>query len=205
MEYCGYGKYERAGPLNLELGGRGLRMRLAFLRLVIGVAFIVFAGPTSAQVRQETPCKRAEAELFLPLAGRWSVEWTDRVAPGQYAKARASARIEADLLGCAVVEHFDGTRKGQPFMSVSIISFGNKDSLQRSLIDSGHGQFLLFEGSREGKVVRFEWVRALRGRTMMLRHEYRALQRNSFETETQLSTDGGSTWDLVQRAKYQRD
>jgi hypothetical protein len=180
-------------------------MRLLVLRRVIGIVFLVIAGPANAQVRPATPCQRAEASLFLPLAGRWSVEWTDRVAPGQYARARASARIEADLLGCAVVEHFDGARQGRPFMSVSIISFGNNDTLQRSLIDSSHGQFLLFEGSRKGKVVRFEWVRALPSRTMMLRHEYRALQRNSFETETQLSTDGGRRWDLVQRAKYRRD
>ena len=171
----------------------------------MGVAFLVITGPANAQVHQATQCKREEAALFLPLAGRWSVEWTDRVAPGQYAKARASARIETDLLGCAVVEHFDGIRKGQPFMSVAIISFGNSDTLQRVLIDSSHGQFLLFEGSRQRNLVRFEWVRALPGRKMMLRHDYRALQRDSFETETHLSTDGGGTWDLVQRARYDRD
>lgn len=192
-------------PSNLPLGGRELRTRLLFARVVFGVAFIVIAGPTDAQVRQASSCRREEAELFLPISGHWSVEWTDRLAPGKYAKTKASARIEADLLGCAVVEHFDGTRQGEPFMSVSIISFGNAETLQRSLIDSSHGQFLLFEGARQGRVVRFEWVSAIPGRKMKLRHEYRALQQNSFATETQLSTDGGRTWNLVQRAEYERD
>ena len=195
-----------SSPLSRQpSGGRELRTSLLFAHVVIGVLFIGIAGPADAQVRQASPCKREEAELFLPLAGQWSVEWTDRLAPGKYARAKARARIEADLLGCAVVEHFAGTRQGEPFMAISVVSFGNSETLQRSLIDSSHGQFLLFEGSREGKVVRFEWVRASPGRTMKLRHEYRAIQKNSFETATQLSTDDGRTWDVVQRAKYERD
>ncbi len=178
---------------------------LAILRLVVAIAFMVSAGLANAQVIGASSCKREEAKLFLPLAGRWSVDWTDRVAPGQYAKTRASARIETDMLGCALVEHFESTRQGQPFTAVVIISFGNSEALQRALLDSSHGQFVLFDGAQDGKIVRFEWARALPGRKLMLRHEYREFQRNSFETETRLSTDGGATWDVVQRAKYQRE
>jgi hypothetical protein len=48
--------------------------------------------------------------------------------------------------------------------------------------------------------VRFEWQRVNDTRRLVLRHEYREIKADSFNTGTYLSTDGGKTWDMVQQA-----
>ncbi|HEY9422708.1 MAG TPA: hypothetical protein VIW92_14940 [Thermoanaerobaculia bacterium] len=101
------------------------------------------------------------------------------------------------------MEHFVGERRRRPFTALSLLSFGG-EKLQRVWIDSEHGQFIHFEGARQGDTVRFEWQRALDNRHLMLKHDVRAVQVDSFLTETHLSPDGGKTWDLVSRAKYTR-
>jgi hypothetical protein len=170
------------------------------------IGFIALFGATvQAQQPQDTsPCVRAESKLFLPLVGNWTIQWTDRTEPGKYAQSTARASIERDSTGCTLVEHFFGERGGRRFTALALLSFGNVEELQRVWLDSDHGQFLHFTGSRDGEVIRFQWQRDLGDRRLMLKHEYRAIQADSFNTETHLSTDGGKTWDVVQAAKYKR-
>jgi len=166
------------------------------------IAFAILAVLFTSSLRAAN-CARAESKVFFPLIGNWNVEWTDRVAPGKYAHSRATARIERETTGCTLVEHFAGKRNGHAFRALTLISFA-VDEVQRVLLDSEHGSFLLFTGSQEGDRTRFRWEHTTDGKRLMLQQDYFAIAADSFETETRLSTDGGSTWNVVQAAKYKR-
>ena len=149
-------------------------------------------------------CARAESKVFLPLIGNWSVDWTDRIAPGDYAHSKATAHIEQEPTGCTLVEYLAGKRNGRSFRAMTLISFAVAEELQQVLQDSEHGGFLLFTGSQEGDRTRFRWERATDGKRLMMQQDYFAITAKSFETEMRLSRDGGSTWNVVQAAKYRR-
>jgi len=157
-----------------------------------------------AQPSKALTCARPEFQLFQQLVGKWQVEWTDRIAPEKFAESMATAQIENDPTGCILVEHFTGERNGHPFAALILLGFGITEKLQRLLIDSEHGQFISFDGSKYGDVYRFEWQRDLGTRRLQLKHEYRNIQPNSFSTETLLSDDNGQTWNIVQRGLYRR-
>ena len=176
-------------------------MRSIGLVALIGL----LAAVVKAQQPQNTsPCVRSESQLFLPLVGKWKVQWTVRVEPGKYAQTAATAVIERDSVGCTLVEHFFGERNGRRFTAMALLNFGNAEELQRVWLDSGHGQFLHFTGARDGNVIRFQWQRDLGNRILMVKYEYRAIRPDSFDTELHLSGDGGKTWEVVERASYQR-
>ena len=175
------------------------------LCLILGVPSLLL--PFWIQARQPqtaSQCARSEFRLFAPLVGKWDVEWTNRVAPGKYAKTKATSNIERDPIGCMLTEHFFGEVNGQPFTTVVLLNFGNAEKLERILIDSGHGQFLSFEGTSVDNAIRFEWQRDLGTRRLMVRHDYRDIQADSFATEWFLSPDSGKTWEVVEQAKYRR-
>jgi len=178
-----------------------MKQRLAAL-LALSL-FLLPAAKAQAPANAAPACQRPELQTLLPTVGEWNVQWTDRIAPGKYAEVKATARVERDPMGCVLVEHFAGERDGRPFTALSLLSFGG-EKLERVWIDSEHGQFIHFEGAKEGDGVRFEWQRDLGARRLMLKHDVRAVQADSFVTETQLSSDSGKTWDLVSRAKYTR-
>lgn len=156
------------------------------------------------QPQSAVTCARPEFQLFLPLVGHWKVKWKNRIAPGKYEDTTGTARLDRDPIGCLLVEHFFGTVNGRQFTALIMLNFGNSEGLQRISLDSEHGQFLQFTGVRNGDPVRFEWQRVNDTRRLVLRHEYREIKADSFNTGTYLSTDGGKTWDMVQQANYQR-
>lgn len=174
-------------------------------KLLVLVTFLSLTPIThgkQAAAQGSTSCVRPEYEIFLRVVGRWKVQWRDRVAPGKYADTEATSQIESDPIGCLLVEHFSGTRDGQVYQFVSLVSFGNKDRLQQLWMDSAHREFLEFNGRRVGEVIRFEWERDMGNRRMMLRRDYRFVSADAFDTQTYLSPDSGATWDLVSRAQY---
>lgn len=165
---------------------------------------IVFISILSnlAGAQDNSLCIRPEVKMFLPLIGIWKVNWTSRVEPGKYETVPGTSRIERELAGCALVEHFSSDNK--KFSDLSPITFGNKDELQRVYMDSGHGRFLTFKGVQEREIVRFEWEKNLGERILMLKHESQKIQPNSFDTTTWLSTDSGKTWNIVRKSSYER-
>ena len=136
--------------------------------------------------------------------GNWLVTWLDRVTPGQYATSQGRATVQPTAGGCGLLERFEGRRTGRRFSALSLIAAAGKDSLQRVWQDSEHGALLLFAADARAHPLRFEWSRDLGDRVLRLRLTYRALTSDSITTETELSPDGGKTWELVARLQYRR-
>jgi len=173
---------------------------LIFATLVGFTTPFVFAQ----QPQVKPACARPEFPLFEPLVGSWDVEWTNRVSPGKYLISKAISTIDRDPIGCMLTEHFLGERGGEPFTVLMLMNFRRAEKLERMLIDSGHGQMLFFEGSKNDAAVRFEWQRDLGTRRVMARHDYKDIRADSFSTVFSLSSDSGQTWEVVEQAKYRR-
>jgi hypothetical protein len=147
---------------------------------------------------------QALASLAI-MRGGWRVTWLDRVAPERYVTSQARATIESVAGGCGLLERFEGTRWGRRFHAISLIAAAGADSLQRVWQDSDHGELLLFAADTRVHPLRFEWSRNLGDRILRLRLTYRVLTGDAVTTETELSPDGGTTWQLVTRLEYRRD
>jgi hypothetical protein len=176
------------------------RVRLASVL----VACLVPGPAVMAQHAVVDPCARKEASLLLPLVGAWSVTWTNRTEPGKYETVQATSQFARDQVGCILTERFTGRARELPYQALSVINFGHAEALERIALDSLHGQFLFFTGSAYDRGVRFEWVSPKNNGRLRLRHEYRSLQPDTFQTQTDLSTDGGATWVKVNAADYRR-
>jgi hypothetical protein len=161
--------------------------------------------PASGQVPQESVCPPQALAPLAIMRGRWRVTWLDRVAPERYVTSQGRATIESVAGGCGLLERFDGTRSARGFHALSLIAAVGADSLQRVWQDSDHGALLLFEADTREHPLRFEWSRDLGDRILRLRLTYRVLTGDAVTTETELSPDGGTTWELVTRLEYRRD
>jgi hypothetical protein len=168
--------------------------------ILLAVAAAAHGSPSSG----EPACDAPALEALLGTRGGWIVTWRDRIAPNRYATTQARATIESTARGCGLLERFEGSREGRPFAAVTLVGPAGNDSLQRVWQDSEHGALLLFQASARSRPLRFEWSRDLGERVLRLRFTYRAVAAGSFTTETELSPDGGRTWQLVSRAEYRR-
>lgn len=149
-------------------------------------------------------CAASLPSALQATRGTWWVSWLDRSSPGRYVTSQAEAVIEPSAGGCGLLERFEGTRDGRPFSAVTLLAPAGHDSLQRIWQDSEHGELLLFRASADSRPLHFEWHRDLGDRVLRLRLTYRVLRHDAFSTETELSPDGGRTWELVGRSEYRR-
>jgi hypothetical protein len=168
--------------------------------MVVTTGVTTLVGRTPRQPTCPTP---ALVPLFS-TRGDWVVTWRDRLAPDHYVTTQARSTIELSAGGCGLLEHFEGGRHGHPFTAVSLIGPASPDSLQRIWQDSEHGTLLLFQAFAQARPLRFEWSRDLGDRVLRLRYTYLALGPDRFTTETELSTDGGESWQIVAHLEYRR-
>lgn len=169
---------------------------------MLGAALL--PGRAASQAPPDAACPSPALTRLVVTRGSWVVQWVDRVAPGQYATSEARSTIETTAGGCGLLERFEGTRSGGRFEALTLIGAAGADSLQRVWQDSAHGALLLFAAAARGDPLRFEWSQDLGERMLRLRTTYRALTAAGFTTETELSPDGGRTWQLVSRMDYRR-
>lgn len=153
---------------------------------------------------QAPVCPRPVLGRLAVLVGRWSVDWSYLVDGQLRTVEQATATIDIAAGGCAVRERLEGQLRGHQLAVNTLVAAPNDDTLQRVYIDSDHGTFLVFDGLSAGDTIRFLWRRDLGTRQQLVRHEYFALSRESFSTETQMSPSDGVEWILVQRARYRR-
>jgi len=167
----------------------------------LGVLILLFPSPVTSQAG---PCPRAALARLAELAGRWSVEWSYLLEGQLRTVDKAAATIDLAAGGCAVSERLEGELRGRPLAIHTLIAAPSDTTLQRVYIDSEHGTLLEFAGTITGDTIRFVWLRDLGTRRQVVRHEYTAITRASFATETCMSPNGGTDWIVVQRARYRR-
>ena len=169
------------------------------------VILLAITGAAADSPPQGEPaCEAPAVAPLLATRGEWDVHWRDRVAPNRYTTTRARATIEATARGCGLLERFEGSREGRPFAAVTLVGPAGEDSLERVWQDSEHGALLVFQASARSSPLRFDWSRDMGERVLRLRFTYLAVAADSFTTETELSPDGGRTWQQVSRAEYRR-
>ena len=176
------------------------RWRLFLLPLLLAA----IASPSLVGGQDPPACPSLALARLASTRGTWTVQWLHRVAPEQYATSEARSSIEATSQGCGLLERFAGVRAGRAFEALTLIAPAGGDSLHRVWQDSEHGGLLLFTADARASPLRFEWSRDLGDRVLRVRTTYRALTAAGFTTETELSPDGGRTWQLVARQEYRR-
>jgi hypothetical protein len=164
----------------------------------------VFGLPRIVAGQAEPACPAPPLDRLATIRGAWIVRWFDRLAPRKYATSMARSTIRPTAGGCGLLERFDGMRGGRPFEALALIAPAGGGSLQRGGQDSGHGAILLFTADLQADPLRFEWSRDLGDRVLRLRTTYLVLTAEGFATETELSPDGGQSWQLVSRQEYRR-
>lgn len=178
-------------------------MKIIVLLKII-CCFIFLFGVSFAQISSDCPQK--DFSKFSHLVGTWKVEWKNRIAPpSEYETTTATSKIEKNEVGCVLTENFSGFVKGKPFNVLILLNFESSESMERIWLDSEHGQFLILKGVSDKELTRFQWEKDMGERKLILKNEYRDLQKDSFTSETFLSTDSGKTWNMVQHAKYSRE
>lgn len=175
----------------------------ALTLFVVGSLAAVMLIPSVAD-GQPPACPRPVLARLAALAGRWSVEWSYTVDGQLRAIEQATATIDLAAGGCVVRERLEGQLQGRQLAVTTLVAAPSDDSLQRVYIDSDHGAFLVFDGVSTGDTLRFTWRWDLGTRYQVVRHEYQALDRTSFATETHMSPNDGAEWVVVQRARYRR-
>jgi hypothetical protein len=158
---------------------------------------------------QEPPslpdCGLETVPLLRALVGNWTVETEFRTGAAGWQRTDARSSFELDLRGCVLVERYSGTREGRPFDILGVMGVnGDGPRIQRVWAHSQHGLLTLYAGDvRDGELVLDATV-AVRGEPLMLRLVYTDVGPDGFRFESLRSTDGGTTWAVTWRAKYQR-
>jgi hypothetical protein len=173
-------------------------------RCLLTIMLGVFGLPRIVAGQAEPACPSPALDRLATIRGAWIVRWFYRLAPGKYATSMARSTIRPTAGGCGLLERFDGMRGGRPFEALTLIAPAGGDSLQRVWQDSEHGAILLFTTDLQADPLRFEWSRDLGDRVLRLRTTYLVLTAEGFATETELSPDGGQSWQLVSRQEYRR-
>ena len=173
-------------------------------RCLLTIMLGVFGLPRIVAGQAEPACPSPALDRLATIRGAWIVRWFDRLAPRKYATSMARSTIRPTAGGCGLLERLDGMRGGRHFEALTLIAPGGGDSLQRVWQDSEHDAMLLFTADLQADPLRFEWSRDLGDRVLRLRTTYLVLTAEGFATETELSPDGGQSWQLVSRQEYRR-
>lgn len=153
---------------------------------------------------EHPPCVSIEGTVLSDLEGLWDVNWSYRVSPGEFIESQAHSTFTAELAGCALIERFEGTLRGQPFSSITLFSWQTEERLERVRLDSEHGAHSYSVGSVRSDTLVFEAERDLGQRVLRTRHLFYNVTSSSFDVEFYMSRSLDSPWELVESAVYMR-
>jgi hypothetical protein len=176
--------------------------RQTALLLILGV---VVPGLVNAQ--DAPPCAHPILSRIRFLEGSWTIQSRARLSasPTDWESGIATATIESVMRGCAFIERYAGTRRGQPFEAVRLFTAtASGAGLRLALADSEHGPLFVFDGGPEGDGITFYTEVMTPNGQVRLRVRILHIAAASFVTESQRSADQGRTWDTTGHAEYRR-
>ena len=175
--------------------------RLAILAIVLPLFAVT--GSLEAQAH----CPRPALARLSSMAGRWTVSWRTRVGDSLVTATEGRATIAWAAGQCALTEELSARLPTGPSAQHRLFVIVG-DSLAMTYLDSEHGEPLSFVAVSGGSagVVRLAWQRRMEsGRVLRVRYTWQpGADADHFETRTELSTDNGVTWRVVQEARYAR-
>ena len=144
-------------------------------------------------------CVNKEFNELYFMIGEWVVEGTYRLNR-EHVISKGKSIIQLDLGGCLLKEKFIGFHQNEPYEQINLFSFRN-DKFYMVSVETDHGGMGLFIDDNNNGEFSFtiEW-----NERVMNKHNIFEIGKNAFKTETHLTIDGGSTWNLVQKATYNR-
>ena len=169
-----------------------------------GLMLALAAGVLAPRAEAQTRTCRPEWPAFAALAGSWNVLFTYRLSPDRYETHDVTAVIEVDPARCLLIERLDASAATRPMSFLFVTAFAHPEAAERVYYDTEHARFLVFTGAWDGEMARFERSQQMNANRIVSRTEVRPASPDSFTAEMQLSTDGGETWNPVQRMEYRR-
>jgi hypothetical protein len=193
------GEHRAIPPFRARVRRQIIRCAMAAIISALGSGWTVHAA-----VAQATTCPRPALARLATLVGDWTVVWDWRMGDSLLTVEDAHATITRATAGCTLIEQLEGRLRSAAIEVTSVIAAPTADSLQLVYIDSEHGALLNFEGSAQGDTIRLIWSREAGQRRLIVRREYSEIRPHHFEVQALMSPDGGRTWILVHRARYER-
>jgi hypothetical protein len=184
---------------------RPLRLLSTIVCLPILLSSISPAQQTPAGSPPPFSCADTTRRYLGSFVGDYDVSAVFRRGQEGWDSTGARASFSYELGGCAVREHFEGTRYGQPYAYVAIWG-ANGDSaqkIQRTFLHSQHGILSLSDGgwASTDTLVLLDSA-FVRGRWIQQRVVISRPAADGFVLEGRRSEDGGRTWFVTQRSRY---
>jgi len=187
------------------------------MRLLLPVA-AAFLWPVcgAAQGRSGTPappvthasCVENTHRLLGAFTGDYRVEAAMRLGTGAWDSIVAVAHFRQELDGCLMEERFEGTRDGEPYITLSLwgTSGAPDHPIQRTMAHSQHGLLGLSEGSwnAAGDTLTLGDSALVRGTWIQQRYVLTRPRNGTFTAVARRSEDHGKTWTVTLRSRYER-
>ncbi|PWN05469.1 hypothetical protein DDZ15_14375 [Rhodohalobacter mucosus] len=171
--------------------------------MVLAQCFIllVLSSPVLfAQVSEESP---EPEELFDFWVGEWNVSWDE----GDGSKGRGINIVEKTLDGTVIQENFSITEGQQSgFKGTSISVYQQRFERWKQAWADNNGGYYDFTGDLDGekRIFRTEMRELPDGRRLMQRMVFYDIAEDSLMWDWEASYDGGETWTLNWRIRYNR-
>lgn len=163
--------------------------------------FLLFFGST---IYAQYECANPNFSTLEQLVGTWDVRTTDRTRPGEYEENTGTAEITVLFAQCAIEQKYTGIFKEKDYAFKSTLICADSTNVQAMWLDSNHGRFMTLAGEISPDSIVVRWQREFTNRTMIVKHKFSELQKNSFQMESFLSPNSGTDWQLTHRRVYTR-
>lgn len=159
------------------------------------VATLVGALSAGAQ----DACTAPEHRQFDFWIGTWTVRWIDDDKREQHGRNRIARAHD----GCVIVEQFDG-RPGTPLTGTSLSIWVPAEKQWRQTWVDNTGSHLAFTGGWADGRMTLTRTAPEHGANVMQRMVFRDIGADSLVWDWESSRDGGATWALKWRLRYER-
>ncbi len=182
--------------------GRAVTLATMTTRRALPIA-IAGACAIAAGARAAAPdaCSAPQIHQFDFWIGDWDAAWT--AEDGK--PARGTNRVERILDGCVVAETFEAADGERTFRGRSHSVWDPRAQLWRQTWVDNNGSYLDFTGGMSGErmILRRDATLADGSRAQQ-RMVFRAIERDRFDWDWEVSRDGGATWQLRWQIRYTR-
>ena len=164
-------------------------------RTFLQSAIVLVAAVSAAAQPAEPPCSRPEASQFDFWIGEWDLSWGEDGA--------GSNSVSKALDGCVVVEEFDGT-PSIALRGTSVSTFDARAGVWKQTWVDNQGGYLDFTGGfADGRMV-LQRTAERDGEEFLQRMVWYDIEPDALDWNWERSTDGGETWDVQWRIRYER-
>jgi hypothetical protein len=173
-------------------------MKTFFLSCILIACSLSVTGQTDPNL---------ELKTMAFTVGKWMVDVEARLSlQGPWENSKGSSTIKYALGESLLEEEFNGTRRGEPFLSKTFLAFDDQvNHFQRVFIDAPHGILMHYEGKEDNNSIVFDKILTFaNGNTVTLRTSYTKTSPDSFTVISMRMPAGAAEWDVNGKMTYTR-